>query len=122
MNITCPTCQAIFDDQYRLTLCPHDTFAANDGNNNFQHHPESTLIRTTADDRTKKLFDALLVISKDEPTKHAPLARYELQDRDGKERTLYVYMVREPAMAAAFDNLIQVMMEVAEEPQQEKVH
>lgn len=32
-----------FDDEYRTTICPHETFAANDGANNFAHHPESHL-------------------------------------------------------------------------------
>jgi hypothetical protein len=32
-----------FEDKYRSTICPHDTFAANDGKNNFAHHPEAFL-------------------------------------------------------------------------------
>jgi hypothetical protein len=36
-------CGARFDDEYRTTICPHGTFAANDGRNNFQHHPEAFL-------------------------------------------------------------------------------
>jgi hypothetical protein len=32
-----------FDDEFRDTGCPHATFAANDGNNNFSHHPDSYL-------------------------------------------------------------------------------
>lgn len=28
-------------DQFRDTGCPHNTFSANDGWNNFKHHPES---------------------------------------------------------------------------------
>lgn len=43
MIVQCPTCFALFDDEFRLTICPHDTFAANDGQNNFAHHPESYL-------------------------------------------------------------------------------
>jgi len=44
MIITCPHgCGARFDDEYRTTVCPHGTFAANDGRNNFAHHPESFL-------------------------------------------------------------------------------
>jgi hypothetical protein len=31
------------DDAFRYTICPHPTFAANDGQNNFAHHPESYL-------------------------------------------------------------------------------
>jgi hypothetical protein len=43
MIIRCDTCSRYFDDEFRSTACPHDTFAANDGNNNFSHHPESWL-------------------------------------------------------------------------------
>jgi hypothetical protein len=52
MIVTCQKCQARFDDEYRWTICPHETFAANDGQNNFAHHPESYL---TADERTSDL-------------------------------------------------------------------
>lgn len=41
MIVTCPKCEARYDDTYRWTICPHGTFAANDGQNNFAHHPES---------------------------------------------------------------------------------
>ena len=43
MIVLCPNCDIYFDDAYRLTACPHDTFVANDGDNNFAHHPESYL-------------------------------------------------------------------------------
>lgn len=43
MTIECGNCGARFDDEFRTTICPHETFAANDGNNNFAHHPESIL-------------------------------------------------------------------------------
>lgn len=43
MIIMCKTCCARFDDEFRSTICPHATFAANDGHNNFAHHPESHL-------------------------------------------------------------------------------
>ena len=36
-------CRFYFDDEFRSTLCPHDTFPANDGHNQFAHHPESYL-------------------------------------------------------------------------------
>lgn len=39
----CEACGARFDDEFRTTVCPHGTFAANDGRNNFAHHPESHL-------------------------------------------------------------------------------
>jgi hypothetical protein len=42
MIVTCARgCGARFDDEFRDTICPHNTFAANDGRNNFTHHPES---------------------------------------------------------------------------------
>lgn len=44
MIVSCDKCRARFDDEYRLTVCPHHTFAANDGNNNFSHHPESYIM------------------------------------------------------------------------------
>jgi len=41
--VKCETCKRRFDDEYRWTICPHNTFTANDGKNNFAHHPESYL-------------------------------------------------------------------------------
>jgi len=43
MIVQCEKCQARFDDQFRTTVCPHGTFAANDGHNNFQHHIRAML-------------------------------------------------------------------------------
>jgi len=43
MIVTCKKCGSRFDDEFRLTFCPHETFAANDGQNNFRHHPEAYL-------------------------------------------------------------------------------
>lgn len=43
MIIYCPNCPMKFDDEYRSTICPHHTFPANDGRNNFAHHPEALL-------------------------------------------------------------------------------
>ena len=43
MVVRCKKCLRSFDDEYRWTICPHETFEANDGNNNFAHHPESHL-------------------------------------------------------------------------------
>ena len=43
MIVQCDSCKRYFDNEFRLTYCPHDTFAANDGKNNFAHHPESYL-------------------------------------------------------------------------------
>lgn len=39
----CPDCKATYDDEFRWTICPHETFAANDSQNNFAHHPEAHL-------------------------------------------------------------------------------
>ena len=44
----CPTCHRRFDDEYRTTICPHPTFAANSWRpdhpvNAHAHHPESYL-------------------------------------------------------------------------------
>lgn len=43
MIVKCQKCAKRFDDEFRTTICPHDTFAANDGYNNFAHHPDSYL-------------------------------------------------------------------------------
>lgn len=43
MIVMCEECGKRFDDEYRTTICPHDTFAANDGRNNFAHQPSSFL-------------------------------------------------------------------------------
>ena len=43
MIVQCDSCKRYFDNEFRLTYCPHDTFAANDGENNFAHHSESYL-------------------------------------------------------------------------------
>lgn len=34
-----------YEDVFRLTLCPHRTFPANDGKNNFASHSEAYLSR-----------------------------------------------------------------------------
>lgn len=41
MIVQCQTCSRSFDDEFRSTICPHDTFLANDGQNNFAHYPDS---------------------------------------------------------------------------------
>jgi len=43
MIVKCSDCEKYFDDEYRTTICPHETFPANDGENRFVHHPESYL-------------------------------------------------------------------------------
>lgn len=35
MIVRCAHCRVWYDDEFRTTLCPHDVFLANDGNNNF---------------------------------------------------------------------------------------
>lgn len=45
MIVKCLDCNAYFDDEFRSYVCPHDTFAANDGNNNFAYHDDSYLSR-----------------------------------------------------------------------------
>lgn len=39
----CLTCAVYYDDEYRLTICPHEAFLANDGTNNFTVHEDSYL-------------------------------------------------------------------------------
>lgn len=43
MIMQCPKCGLAFDDEFRTTLCPHGTFAVNDGANNFAHDTTSYL-------------------------------------------------------------------------------
>jgi hypothetical protein len=47
MKRYCPNCDTRYDDTFRLTICPHETFAANDGQNNFSHHPESFIVENS---------------------------------------------------------------------------
>lgn len=44
MVVKCETCCWQFDDEFRSYVCPHYTFPANDGNNIFKHHRDSTLV------------------------------------------------------------------------------
>ena len=41
MIVRCEKCGRRYEDEFRLSCCPHYTFAANDGQNNFAHHAES---------------------------------------------------------------------------------
>jgi hypothetical protein len=50
MIIRCRECEKYFDDEYRTTICPHETFPANDGENRFAHHPESYLSSSAPDE------------------------------------------------------------------------
>ena len=38
MIVKCQKCNRYFDDEFRTTICPHNAFSANDGNNNFEVH------------------------------------------------------------------------------------
>ena len=38
--------QEWYDDEWRITICPHDTFLANDGENNFLRNAEAYLSKT----------------------------------------------------------------------------
>lgn len=43
MIIQCEQCSKYYDDEFRNTSCPHNTFSANDGQNNFKHYPDAWL-------------------------------------------------------------------------------
>ena len=43
MIVRCETCHWTFEDEYRLTICPHPAFRANDGHNNFAVHEDAHL-------------------------------------------------------------------------------
>ncbi len=43
MIIQCEKCFMYFEDEYRLTICPHAAFPANDGANNFVYHDDAYL-------------------------------------------------------------------------------
>lgn len=43
MIVQCEKCKKFYDDEFRDTGCPHNTFSANDGWNNFKHYPLSWL-------------------------------------------------------------------------------
>lgn len=64
MIVQCEICKRRFDDEFRLTYCPHDTFAANDGENNFAHRensylePQSDLDRVL-EDSTRNVNDSV---------------------------------------------------------------
>ena len=57
MIVKCEQCSKEFDDEFRSTLCPHETFAANDGRNQFQHHPKAFL---SSDPETQRTYQAPL--------------------------------------------------------------
>lgn len=43
MIVQCSKCTKYYDDEFRDTFCPHDTFLANDGQNGFKHYNNSYL-------------------------------------------------------------------------------
>lgn len=43
MRRKCADCGVGYDDEFRSTICPHNLFPANDGNNVFTVHHESEL-------------------------------------------------------------------------------
>lgn len=59
MIVECPLCDWEFDDTYRSTICPHGTFLANDGHNNFAHHPDAHLHAPDRPDRDADRIDAI---------------------------------------------------------------
>ena len=40
----CENCDWTYDDEFRSTICPHDLFPANDGQNNFTIHYDSKIV------------------------------------------------------------------------------
>ncbi len=53
MIIKCLDCNKFYDDEFRDISCPHATFLANDGQNNFRHYPQSWL---SADEPTHEEY------------------------------------------------------------------
>lgn len=43
MTRKCESCNWTYDDEFRSTICPHNLFPANDGQNNFSVHFNSEL-------------------------------------------------------------------------------
>ena len=56
-------CLMYFDDEFRSTICPHETFSANDGKNNFQHYPRSYLSPRPPSDRLTEALGLLRLIA-----------------------------------------------------------
>lgn len=49
MIVYCCSCSKWYDDEFRSSVCPHSTFSANDGQNNFKHYHESWLSNNKPD-------------------------------------------------------------------------
>lgn len=63
MIVKCQKCKASYDDAFRVTICPHNTFLANDGDNNFNHHPKSYIStdwNTNIDYRANNTVDKIV--------------------------------------------------------------
>jgi len=43
MIVKCTFCKIFYEDKFRLTYCPHQTFLANDGKNNYEYHENAYL-------------------------------------------------------------------------------
>ena len=43
MVVYCEDCERYFEDEFRSTVCPHNAFPANDGDNNFTVHDDAYL-------------------------------------------------------------------------------
>lgn len=59
MTKVCEKCRTQYDDAYRSTICPHDMFSANDGQNNFTMGPDAA-------NRDVKDWEATVEIERDE--------------------------------------------------------
>lgn len=60
MIVKCDNCPAEYDDEFRSSICPHDTFAANDGRNHHVHHPKAYL---STDPTTERGYTAPLYVA-----------------------------------------------------------
>lgn len=60
MIAQCEKCKMYYDDQFRWTTCDHDTFLANDGQNNSRHYLESWYhVRLPSENETIKYKEFL---------------------------------------------------------------
>jgi hypothetical protein len=50
MIVQCADCKNWYDDEFRLTYCPHAAFAANDGTNHFHIHTDAYLSADAPED------------------------------------------------------------------------
>lgn len=53
MIVQCEECWVWFDDEFRVTLCPHEPFVANDGRNNFALYPDSYISTPNEEDESE---------------------------------------------------------------------